>query len=350
MASQRQVDKVVLRVIRQKDGIGGQNPVSYVCDKTGNNGVAGQAMVRKAFENLANRGHVTIDTDSIGRITKVTPVVPVVRNRAHIDRTEFSAQTKREHTFAKGVPSYLRDDQCSKVEVRQTRQQPEPDSVQEEAQPVLIIDDAHTNEPQKEGTPVHGCEEARPYHIVLTECLKALRAEADETGAGYEKSIRTILMEHCQLSDSQATRAMDHLRGLGLYETTMTGLRTSSYTVDLDTSEVTAEKVTEYRRSLSKSKKRPVIRQESTSPANPGASVVDKLLLVIEKLEAGIAERDAEIVRLNERFDELARVAAQGSKQLDAAKKALEQAMRDLQQRVAVEDDRAAAAIARYLQ
>lgn len=220
MASQSRVTRDVSRAVSQRGMIRGKNPISTLCAIVDANNVAGKQQVETAISDLEKSGNVIVRRLSNGMIDSITHRSP----RKYIDRTELSPQEKRERTFAKGVPSTLPDSLCSRVVVTKI----DPKNSEKEADPMSW-----------RYTP------GAPYHETLTKCLELLRREADESGTGYEKSIATILMVRGGMTKSQAQRAMEFLRRLRLYETTMTGFRSSSYTVDMELKTITPEMVSE---------------------------------------------------------------------------------------------------------
>ncbi|MFZ1458500.1 MAG: hypothetical protein WAT17_01310 [Candidatus Saccharimonadales bacterium] len=241
---------------------------------------AGKKQVDKALQTLGASGKLIVRRHSNGMIDSVAHPA----SRRHIDRTELSPQEKREASFAKGVPPYLPDNLCSEVVVSKVDQNPAGGG-------------------QGEWRYTRGA----PYHETLTGCLMILRRAADESGAGYEKSVLATLMAGGNMTETQAQRAMEHLRKLGLYETTMTGYRSSSYVVNCDLETVTPEMVVEARRLFATKKQSaesPVVSVDS-NPATAGdtAETVDYLSAlagIVERQETEIESLKESIVKLDE--------------------------------------------------
>lgn len=294
MTSQKRVVRDVANAIAAHGTIGGRNPISTICDKTSNSSVAGKAAVEQALSKLADEGKIVVDRDNVGMITQVSHVR---RQRAHRDRTEWSAQAKREHTFAKGVPAYLSDSQCSPVVTRSVNTVDLRDTLA-----------ASGNTDERELVVEFRYIKGSPYHQTLTMCLKVLRLHADETGFAANTSVRKTLLTIRNMSNGQVARAMDHLKGMGLYDTQMTGFQTSSYTVDTGVKEVTTAMVAEFRQLQSGSKQ----TQESSAPDEPVQIVesddpMSRLATIIEQQECQIAELNAALIDLDDRLGDTSR-------------------------------------------
>ncbi len=289
--------------------IGGPDTVSIIASKT-------SLPPRTVAEELDRiKSHQDFDVEfSDGRVQGVSYKGRTPRRRHHYDRTERSAQAKREDSFAKGQSAYLRDDQCGPVTVtRMTR----PDSIEK-------------------FTYVKG----EPYHETLNTCLQVLRAMADEDGVGADLSVRAVLLEMIEgMTESAVKRAMKHLSGMDLYTTRMTALRKSTYEVNL-TRVVTAEMVTEFRQAAANTT-REVSRQASGSPAvtNPGTNEVGQLLVLVEHLESVIAEqkrsietRDDALVKIDKCLSETTVALEAGQREITSLQEQVTDLERELEE------------------
>lgn len=267
-ASPGTVKRDVLAQLSIKGRVGGRNPISTLCSLTGSNTVEGKKLVEMAVRDLELEGRVQTKRDSMGRITAILHKRP----RENRDRTEMSAQAKREAMFAKGIPAYLPNSMCSPVEVRHV----EPKQVA----PEYVV--------------------GAPLIDNLNACLRMLRLEADEQGYAESKGVRKALLLMPGVTNSIAGRMMDYLQGMNLYVTAKTGFQTSSYTVDLTTT-VTQEMLDEYKQS---SQPPPV--DSSTVQAIEGTDEVDETEVSPPPLQAPSVVGDVDpLIRLAEIVEEL---------------------------------------------
>lgn len=307
-ASPRVVRRDVLAQLSAKGRVGGRNPISMLCSLTGNNTETGKKLVEMAVRDLVAKGAVQVKENG-GKITEILHEHP----REHLDRTERSAQAKREDMFAKGVPAYLPDSMCSPVEIR------------------------HVDPKPKQATPAY--VPGRSLVDNLNACLMTLRQMADKQGYAEATSVRKVLLQMPGVTNSIAGRMMDHLQGMNLYVTAKTGFQTSSYTVDLETV-VTQAMVDEYRqacrqRSADVSPGQPVEKlpgvEVEAAPATSEQVLVEvdpvvRLAEIIEDLEientrlyAVIASQQDSIVELSERCTRLTDDLAGANEQLAQA-------------------------------
>lgn len=113
--SQKVIERDIKSHLDRKNSVGGQNPLSSLCDAIGQDGVQGKARVEMALKSLQRQGVVTVNSSQglIGTIS-LTPQPDLVtkfgRAPRHDDRTDRSPEQKRQAIYAKGVPAYLPDD------------------------------------------------------------------------------------------------------------------------------------------------------------------------------------------------------------------------------------------------
>lgn len=223
MASQNSVRQAVLRVLSDRSIIRGRNPFGTLCNAVGEEGIKGRDLVDMALKDLALQGLVLVSRDHLGKITAISHVKP----RRHVDRTELSAQEKRERMFAKGVPAFLPDDLCSEVTVSYA--------------------------------PGRGPNELvfrrdMPVHERMMLCLRALRQVATKEGVSADVSARTAVESTVTGITRQLTRQLTmYLRALDLMvdvpkSSGVTGTKSMGpvvlgYIVDLDVEMITPEMV-----------------------------------------------------------------------------------------------------------
>lgn len=271
--------------------------------------------ITSALESLERRGEIVLE-----RSGSVFNGVQYVGCR---DRTDRTPQEKREAMFAKGVPAVLPDELCTPVVITSK----EPILVPESVTPTEAVDSSQLPtkvilQPYKVGQ--------KPYHQTLTDCLSALRSEADENGVGHQLSVSFVLKALLDMTDSQALRAMDHLRGMELYTTSMTGFATSSYTVVLEPAVVTAQMVTSYRRSLGSSQEQQEA-EASSSEQQPVTDPIGQLVEIIEQQERKLTDTVSDLNKVN---DELSAVVADRddlAQKLTASEHKLNQAMAEIE-------------------
>lgn len=274
VAGRNTVKRDVLAHLSVKGRVGGRNPISALCNATGNHTREGKAIVEMVVSDLAREGKISVKKRRNGMIDEI-----IHRSaRKHVDFTELSDQAKRERTFAKGVPAHLPDAWCTPVQVSYM---PGKEPTSEE------------QSPEPESSALRYIEGAS-YADNLTTCLTALRQAADQNGWAEATSVRGVLLLVEGVTDSRASRAMDHLQGMGLYNTAATGFQTWSYTVDMETDRVTPEMVKEYRQRSRKAKattNQPAEANDSTVQVVDSTSAevkhddVAALLEVVESLE-----------------------------------------------------------------
>lgn len=325
MASQSKVVSDVRSAIAQ-GRIGGRNPISTLCAKTGYDSPAGRKLVEAAIYKLRRDGEVVIDTER----GKIVSVYQRSSGPRYADRTEMSVNAKREARFAKGVPAHLTDDMVTPVVITYV----EPTVVFSDAQP-----EAEKEEPVSESSPTPSAPDVvsedadmifvktEPYHQTLTKCLHVLQKAADSSGLGEGLSVRKVLMQMVDMTNSRATRAMLYLQGMNLYATSMIGFQRSSYVVETGITEVTPEMVKRYSDDLilrktatpevqsvseqgSETDAAPTVETvteaeppttASEGAAEPPSSPIDslsRLLDVVEGLERELASLHSEVGRL----------------------------------------------------
>lgn len=308
-ASQDTVRRDVLAQLSNKGRVGGRNPISTLCSLTGNNSETGRNLVAMAVRDLVRSDLIQVKRDGNGKIVEILHKRP----REHRDRTERSAQAKREDMYAKGVPPYLPNSMCSPVEVRHIEpkpKQPKPEYAPDQS----LVDN-------------------------LNACLRMLRHEADEHGYAESRSVRKVLLGMSGVTDSIAATMMGYLHGMNLYVTAMTGFATSSYSVDLGTT-VSQDMLDEYKQSRRQKPAEvpPVQPVEEASdvtadaastmsePESPDVDPVVRLAEIIEELEAEIARlqgvvdnQQRSLAQLVDRCDDLAATNKQlAQAQIDA--------------------------------
>lgn len=336
MASQSKVTRDVASVLSQKGRIGGHNPMGSLKGLVETRSQSDHDRVERAVEQLEEEGKACVKRDDMGKIMEIIRVDP--KPKRYADRTERSPQQKREDMFAKGVPAYLPDDKCTPVVT--TRINGVPPTSSEATTP--------------QSSPTLAYVEDAPYHETLTTCLMALRQMADEQGIGTEVSVRSVMMLIDNMTASRASRALDHLRGMGLYATQMTGFQASTYTVDTELEAVTAEMVTEYRRSRKAASDADNGQPTDSTAQAVSESIEVELANVIEALESQVRTLQDAVVGLDAKLstETTARQSAeQQVERLQGEKIELQQQVESLQQqlnRPAVHDPRIAAILARH--
>lgn len=283
------------------------DPVTAICRQLGSQSTPiGSQLVQLALRSLHDQGKLAVYyTDGV--VSRVS----VVATRQPLGRPE-TAEGWRQRIYARYVPSHLRDDQCSPVEV--TRMSPEAARRRARGEtPVSVL----------------AYREDVPYHVNLTTCLTALREMANDQGVGESLSVRAVLLELVDgMTGSRADRAMEHLYGLGLYKTQLAGWQRRDYTVDLTVPEVTEQMLVAYRAAVSdRTKSRTGSTVESQAESASDGDVVTQLLAIIEELEGRLRTSEAEL--------------AQCQAELEAARA-------ELRRRVAPEDPRIREVLARY--
>jgi len=222
MSSQNQVNRDVARHLATKGSVGGKNPITTICFAVNENPARGRRKVMAAVADLEAAGSITVVRDK-GVIKSVAHREPALTCRSSPE----TAEGKRQEKHARGVPSTLRDDQCSAVQVTyQPGYGPggKVSSDEQTSQHTFVYD------------------ESKPYHQNLTVCLNALQNRADSEGVGTNLSVRKVLLETVDnMSDNRAARALTVLRKLNLYVTERGYKKKYTYTVDMETLEVTAE-------------------------------------------------------------------------------------------------------------
>lgn len=313
-ASNGVVKRDVLAQLSAKGRVGGRNPIATLCSLTGNNSETGRHLVEMAVRDLVRDGCAQVKADGRGKITEILHRHP----REHRDRTERSAQAKREDMFAKGVPAYLPDSMCSPVEVRHVDPKPKQDTPEYSSDGFLVDN--------------------------LNACLLMLRQTADEQGYAESRSVRKVLLQMPGVTNSIAGRMMDYLQGMSLYVTAKTGFQTSSYTVDLETV-VTQAMVDEYRqarrqRSADVSPVQPVEKSpgveveaapatseqvlDEVDPVVRLAEIIEELEVENTRLHAVIAGQQDSIVELSERCTRLTDDLAGANEELARAQALLD--------------------------
>ena len=279
MGSRRSLKTKILTRLERGGEIGGENPLSRLSHNLGEF----HRDVKATVEDLEREGRISVERSAVGAVKTIAyrgkhPTAP-----RHADRTEMSPQQKKERTFAKGVPAYLPDDWCTPVVVTHRDQV------------VAAVAAAVASSPQegKEDMPAEPTSgpEQRPYHELLTECLHALRQMADESGYAKDTSIRGVLELLPGMTPHRVGRAMEHLHGMELYSTQMTGFARSSYQLDMSRDAVSAEMVQEYRSRDSASTKPTDVADEADGSAlsdMTAEELVSQLAGIIESQEATI--------------------------------------------------------------
>lgn len=322
MPSQKTVTRNVQRFIENKERVGGKNPFGTIGDKVDGT----RQQVAAAVEALHEGGHVKVKKQANGKVSEVIAQQP----RRHADRTERSPQNKRERTWAKGVPAYLSDSQCGPVTVTQIAPKPGPPS----SMKTSVVESEE-----------YVYDEAAPYHDRLNVCIKVLRDLADANGYGDRLSVTSVLTECIKgMTRTRVQRAMTYLSGMGVYTTSMVAFRTSSYQLDLEITEVTAEMVRQFNDAA---------RSKAIKPADEVSTVeladdsVHQLADIIEAQERQISQLNELVVRLDEelaeeraRNQELTASSRQLRKKLDALQDKLDQPVQ--------QDPRIAAIIKRH--
>lgn len=268
MASQSGVRRDILSQLSGRGRVGGKNPISTLCSALDLKTVTDKAMVEAAVRELEQAGHVSVKRTPDGRTAEIIHLAP----RRHVDRTEMSPQQKREAMFAKGVPARMPDSMCTPVTVRHLKEE--------------------------------AYQAGAPYHQNLTTCLQALREKADSEGVGADLSVRAVLLRISGMNNSRVSRALDHLRGMGLYTTQMTAYQQSTYVVALEPDVITDEMVKAYRAKvkpgLSKSSDNAIDTNDDTVQAVD--QIEAQLADIIEKLEARVSEVETELAAANDRL------------------------------------------------
>lgn len=282
------LERAVLGSITRAGTITG-DPVGVIARQLNQQGQFGRQRIIAELAKLRNDGKIDVRYKK-GVIARVASIAsPYVGWRPE------TSEGRRQATYAKGVPSRLRDDQCSPVEV--TRMSPE------EARR-RVRGNAHQQMPEL----VY--RDDAPYHQNLTVCLTALRQMVDERGVGEGLSVRKVLIELVgNMTGSKADRAMEHLRGMDLYTTIPVGFQTRDYTLDIDVSEVTSEMLERYRQSKKRASvqvpsARVDVPPEGESRAASESDDVLRLVEIIENLEAQLATSKGEVERLGREFAE----------------------------------------------
>lgn len=265
----KQVRRDAEQMLHRQGTITGGNPVNVIVDKTG----ADRETVRNALEDLERRGKIVI-----ARKNGMVESIAHTRPRGYIDRTEMSPGAKREQTFAKGVPAYLRDDQCGPVTVR--------------LRPAVCTDQSNREESEV-STTSGSCERAkkRAMHEHLTDALILLRNMANEDGVCADSGAPKVLEELGGLSRGMSTKIAKYLAGMELCRSEMIGYQQWSYRVTTSVECVTAEMVAKYEASMKCS-----TAQRPDTPVKAVPSSVDDLQL---KLAGIIEQKEAEVERLS---------------------------------------------------
>ena len=279
MPSQKTATKQALRVIRERNGVRGKNPRNALLNQLPD---VTPEQLDSSLETLEEQGLIVRTKDN-GRVVKIGPAKKRrPRSPRYIHPDDKSAWAKREARYAKGTPAYLPDELCSEVVVSHVSDRKTPDKEK------MV-------------------SEELPYHEVLTQCLNALRAMANENGYADSTSVRSVLecVEYMS-SPSRVARAMTHLSGMGVYSTKMVGYRVSSYQLDLGITEITAGMVQRYR---SGQKKQPTSQVAEPVAADvPTAETPDDAMQsmanIIETLEAKVADLEQGLTVLDNALEQ----------------------------------------------
>lgn len=342
-ASQRMVRRDVLAQLSAKSRIGGRNPISTLCTLTDSNSVEGKRMVEKAVQDLRAEGLAQVKMKG-GMIIEILHRQP----REHRDRTERSAQAKREDMFAKGVPAYLPDSMCSPVVVTHA-------SLKNSAEVQTDAETGLDSEWDPEGSLVNN----------LNVCLRALRQMANEKGEAPATSVRDVLFMVQGMTESTIRTAMKYLQGMGFYLTVRSGYQQSSYTVELE-AVVTQDRLNQYR--LSQRTKASVVTAEPSDVEPLAVEVVAvetsdilvmhgeadpmvRLAEIIEQLEAEnarlhvvVESQQASIIELSDRSTRQQDALAEVTEERDELRRQLD-AERTMSKPL---DDKVAAILARH--
>lgn len=305
-------DRDVLSKLSTKGRIGGRNPLRSLTSMVD----LRPDEVRAAVDRLAESGKIDVSRHSDGRIREIIHPSP----RRHFDRTEMSAQAKKERTFAKGVPAYLPDEMCSPVTVTQGEPRKKKSTTTENEEKMA----------RSEGDFAYNSK--APYHKTLTMCLSLIRQHANDEGEGKGM---TELLKTSGMSSNQVSKAMDHLRGMGLYTSWMSGFQVRSYLVDMEVPEVTEHMVAEYRQAVRDKAKQKLDEEieidiaaeveaaiELVQGEEPeglaGTDPIGALVEVVEELEAQVAELRSQLANVEGERDELRSEVGSLREKLDA--------------------------------
>lgn len=251
-----QVERDVLSKLSHKGRIGGRNPIRSLTGMLDHKA----ADIREAVDRLAHDGRLHVSRRDNNHISEIVHPSP----RQHVDRTEMSPQAKRERTYAKDVPAYLPDSMCGPVIVTQGEPRKKKSTTTRSEEKMARSEDDFVY------------DSTVPYHESLTMCLSLIRQNANDEGEG---SGMTELLKATGMSGGQASKAMDYLRGMGLYTSWMSGFQVRSYLVDMSVSEVTEQMVAEYRQEV-KAKAKARAEQKASEEIDVEAEVEAAIELV----------------------------------------------------------------------
>ncbi len=239
---QGNTSKVEAQIEAMGGQVGGTNPVSTLAAKTG----LSRDEIARVIDSLQRQEKITIDINPHNRM--ISRITMLRRGRDGYDPTERSEGAKREAMFAKGVPATLPNSLCTPVVVTQGTPRKKAVAV---------------NKPVDESlSSRYMFVEGSPYEQNLTTALNLLREFADEQGVAERTSVRAVLSLMGNMTESRATRLMDHLSGMGIYTSKFVAFQKRTYTLDMSVTEVTAKMVKEWRR---REKERLKSRSEASS-------------------------------------------------------------------------------------
>lgn len=339
MPSQKTVTKRALRIIREREKVGGKNPNNTVLDKIEG---ATRDQVDSALDVLERRGLIVRTIDG-GRMIGIDAVKHQPRAPRFVDRTEKSPQSKREERFARGIPAYLPDDKCSPVVITQ--------GVPRGPKHAMVAEEPTREETAAVTTYIY--HKSTPYHETLTMCLEVLRLMADDSGYGDKLSVRAVLMDCIEgMTSAVVARVMKDLYAIGVYTTQMMAFQVSSYQLNLSITEITEEMVRESRQARAKKQVveavlEPVVSDEDVDPMQQLADIVEGQERQITELGKAIIGLDA---KLNEANAEVLRLLAE-RQELDAENKQLREQVKQLEgqlRRPSLPDPRVAAILERH--
>ena len=273
MVSRNSVRRGVLSKISAAGSVGGRNPISTLCSAVEANDQAGKQLVEWAVNDLERTGKISIKYHVDGRINRIYALRP----RKHVDRTEMTAQQKREAMFAKGVSPFLRDDQCGPVTT--SYREPRPKKVS------ATVGTHQPNPAVSENTKAFA---ELPLHEQVTLALMALQEVADENGNIYHSSTAKVIADKLEIPIGFARSLNKRLFHLGLRKSASgrgAGV-TRPHWVSMDVKELTAQTINSFGSDESSHK----LGSESVDD-----EVASKLVEIIKTLEQTQCDLQAEL-------------------------------------------------------